>query len=132
MKKMYIELERIEKDCSCIGELWVDGVKRFYTLEPKNPIPKGEYNITLYDSPIHGYLVPLLNGVPGYAYIEIHIGNSIKDTQGCILIGMSKNTNIILESTKAFLIFMLKYPNINPCSSLFLNLFTAKLKYWDH
>lgn len=50
-------------------------------------IPAGTYLCTRYKSPKHGYDVWLLNGVPNRSMVEIHIGNTVHDTDGCILVG---------------------------------------------
>ena len=38
-----------------------------------------------------------IKDVPGFKYILIHIGNSAKDSQGCILVGNSPNNNAIAD-----------------------------------
>lgn len=51
-------------------------------------IPIGEYKVTPFLSPSKGHVF-LVHDVPGRSMIEIHKGNIIKDTQGCILVGLS-------------------------------------------
>jgi len=85
----------------------------YYTLEhsyifnagwvPK--IPPGTYTCVLYDSPKHGNVF-LLQNVPGSDFDEIHIGCYNKDSEGCILIGLAKGDDMILESGSAFTQFM--------------------------
>lgn len=53
-------------------------------------IPPGKYTVFLRYSPKHGYAVPGLKAVPGYNNIEIHPGNSVLDTEGCILVGATR------------------------------------------
>lgn len=60
-----------------------DGVK----VPGETCIPEGTYNFQLYYSPKHKCLVPLLENVPMFTMIEIHVGNTIADTAGCILVG---------------------------------------------
>lgn len=52
-------------------------------------IDKGEYSVKWYFSPKNMLFVPLLysDTLNQNRYIEIHVGNTTKDTQGCILIG---------------------------------------------
>jgi hypothetical protein len=50
------------------------------------------------------YDVPQLERVPGRGAIQIHIGNTLDHTEGCILVGLSrtKGGGFIENSTKAF------------------------------
>ena len=68
------------------------------TLEPwQYAIPAGCYRLRLTYSPTFQELLPLLDGVLGYARqphngirrtgIRIHAGNTIADSRGCILVG---------------------------------------------
>lgn len=52
-------------------------------------IDKGEYSVKWYFSPKNKLFVPLLysDTLNQNRYIEIHVGNTTKDTQGCILLG---------------------------------------------
>lgn len=52
-------------------------------------IDKGEYSVKWYYSPKNKLFVPLLysDKLSESRYIEIHVGNTTKDTQECILIG---------------------------------------------
>lgn len=61
-------------------------------------IPAGEYNVIPYKSKKHGDIF-LLENVPNRTFIEIHPGNTDKDTNGCILPGGMFGTNRILYST---------------------------------
>ena len=81
-------------------------------ISGKTAIPTGTYSVTLsIKSPrfstkkqyafCKGYLPRLLN-VPGYDGVLIHIGNSDKDTEGCILVGENKSVGKVLNSTATF------------------------------
>lgn len=72
-----------------------DGTTICVTLELPNKgnapdvscIPAGQYTAVRYLSPKRGYDVWLLQSVPGRTYVEMHIGDTTKDTDGCILLG---------------------------------------------
>ena len=89
----------------------LDEIKRL-KIAGKTAIPTGTYSVTLsIKSPrfstkkqyafCKGYLPRLLN-VPGYDGVLIHIGNSDKDTEGCILVGENKSVGKVLNSTSTF------------------------------
>lgn len=66
-------------------------LQKGYTLElgVGECIDKGEYSVKWYFSPKNKLFVPLLysDTLDLNRYIEIHVGNTTKDTQGCILVG---------------------------------------------
>ena len=97
---MYIRLIRNKPQGNAItGRLIVDdGQLTLDTLEPwQYAIPAGCYRLRLTYSPVFQEILPLLDGVLGYARlphngirrtgIRIHAGNTIADSQGCILVG---------------------------------------------
>lgn len=59
----------------------------------KTAIPFGIYKGFLRFSPSKNRVVPELKDVPNFKYIQIHSGNTAKDTQGCILIGYKTDNN---------------------------------------
>lgn len=97
---------------STTGRLSIDGIVRCYTLEPPMPfrapgaahhaIPDGEYVVVLYQSPHQRMTVPLLINVPGHSWIEIHPGNTPRETQGCILVGLKRITDAVFPSRAIF------------------------------
>ncbi len=100
-----------------LGLLYIDGHFKCYTLEPKNAIASGLYTLDFrlvspmaqhYTTKYGTHGMPWIRNVPGRKWIYIHIGNTAKDTKGCILIGKGrqvrenlgrKKTGIILSST---------------------------------
>lgn len=65
-------------------------------------IPEGRYLMRFTYSPKFGKMLFQLMDVPLFDGIRIHSGNSVKDTQGCILVG--NNTKVgRLENSRAVL-----------------------------
>lgn len=63
-------------------------------------IPTGEYHCEIVHSPKFGKVYEVKN-VPGRTHILIHIGNWVKDTNGCILVGLSRSETMIKNSADA-------------------------------
>ena len=109
---MLITIKRLYKtDNSTIGELLIDGVFECFTLEDKErdikikgetAIPKGTYKVIINESNRFKRLLPLLIDVPNFEGVRVHSGNSNHDTEGCILVGQTRNKNYIGQSRKAF------------------------------
>lgn len=129
---MKIEIIREDISSSCtFGKMYINGklqcntledVQRDFKIKGETAIPKGNYNITLrneggkneiykkkFGSQHKGMLY--LNNVANYEYVLIHIGNTKKDTEGCILVGLGRDigSNSITQSTDAY---KLIYPTI--------------------
>ena len=113
-----MKLELIRKDfteISTIGDLLIDGEFFCYTLEDavrdekiygKAAIPYGEYDVEITFSPRFQKYLPLIKDVPNYSGVRIHTGNTAQDTEGCILVGISKGYDFIGGSRKAFALLM--------------------------
>ena len=81
-------------------------------VKNETAIPVGKYRVTLgiksprlsknknYD--FCGGCVPRLINVPAFDGILIHIGNTAKDSAGCILVGENKEVGKVLNSTQTF------------------------------
>jgi hypothetical protein len=126
---MELTLNRKERtDTTTIGELTDTNGYHCYTLEPKDigltksmpeaevfskkitgktAIPTGRYRIYIGFSEHFQKNVPMLVAVPGFWGVEIHPGNTAKDTKGCILLGYEKEENEVLKSRSAFYDLML-------------------------
>ena len=109
---MKLTLERIKLgEDYTVGKLSVDDKFICYTLEDKErpvkikgetAIPKGTYRVIINESNRFKRLLPLLIDVPNFEGVRIHSGNSNHDTEGCILVGQTRNKNYIGQSRKAF------------------------------
>lgn len=84
------------------GILNIDGIQYCYTLErPEVQIPPGSYTIEITHSPRFNRPLPLLDSVPGRTDIRIHAGNWPRDTDGCILVGLQQDQDMIVRSRLA-------------------------------
>lgn len=93
-------------------------VNRAKKVKGATAIPTGRYQVTLkirsqrfsqkkqYEF-CDGYLPRLIN-VPAFDGILIHIGNTNKDTEGCILVGRNTKVGKVLESAATFRAFYAK------------------------
>lgn len=89
------------------GAIYIDGVMKGYTLEDPfrldkikgiTRIPAGVFKLALRTAgtlhtrykekyPFHKGML-YLKDIPNFDYVYIHIGNTAKDTSGCILVGL--------------------------------------------
>jgi hypothetical protein len=82
-----------------MGKLLVNGELFCDTLEnAKKIIPTGAYKIALVWSDKFRRVLPELANVPSRMAIRIHRGNSLKDTQGCILVGINDKAGWLRNS----------------------------------
>jgi len=97
---------------STMGELFLNNKFHSYTLELPDLnnkrsiscIPEGTYNCRLRlprESATRDYMHLLVKDVPDRDYILMHIGNSPKDTRGCILTGKTVKKNWLGQSSIA-------------------------------
>ena len=67
-------------------------------------IPEGRYAVVITWSPKFKMWLPVMLGGPDFNRlfkgIRIHMGNTVKDTQGCILVGRNQIVGRVLESRK--------------------------------
>jgi len=126
---MLMQLVRLDDNGnSTIGTLSINGAFKCFTLEDtynatkvcgSTRIPAGTYSINLrtvgsmvkkYNDKYDWHKGMLwLQGVPGFKYIYIHIGNTSIDTEGCILVGKGCDSTVnTISSSKAAYIELYK------------------------
>jgi len=106
-------------DKSCCGELNA-GIMHLFTLElpvkdglPGSAIPPGRYQIELAPSPKfqksadawvkqYASAMPHITGIKNRSLIMIHWGNGPHDTDGCVLVGLKHEPDMVIESRLAF------------------------------
>ncbi|MWN30999.1 MULTISPECIES: DUF5675 family protein [unclassified Gilliamella] len=84
---------------STLELLWKDNQRQI------SCIPVAIYQCDIVNSPKFGRVYQVKD-VPNRSHILIHAGNWTKDTQGCILVGMSNNDTQLFESKKALNLLM--------------------------
>lgn len=110
--KLTLCRERTENNRT-FGKLYVDNIYECETLEDavrftgekvfgKTAIPFGEYVVIINHSNRFNRLLPLLLAVPNFEGIRIHPGNTIEDTEGCILVGTARVADTVVNSRVAF------------------------------
>lgn len=78
----------------------------------KTAIPKGVYTVNMstvsprlknksWAKP-YGGIVPRLEAVPGFVGVLIHPGNTVADTEGCILVGRNTEVGKVTQSVKTY------------------------------
>ena len=93
----------VKGDKAILGKLYFNGGIVCYTLEnASKAIPTGVYLVQNSISPKFKRELPLIwnSGVPSSRGIRFHRGNTAKDSQGCILVGMGRDVKkyLITES----------------------------------
>lgn len=97
----------IKTDTAILGRLYHNGGFVCYTLEnAAKAIPTGLYILQNSKSPKFGRELPLVYNsttVKASRGIRIHRGNTYKDSEGCILVGMGRSAekSSVTESTPA-------------------------------
>ena len=104
-------------DKSTAGHLDLDGIFNAYTLEPPTradkpcAIPNGTYQVKLLWSDKFQMMTPHVLNVPGFTEIEWHPGNSPEDTDGCLLVGQTRELDWVGNSLVAFTKLLLLLPD---------------------
>ena len=110
-------------EVSTIGNLYLDGEWLCDTLE--NPyldnqrniscIPAGQYKVRIRyprESATRDYIHLLVKDVKDRDYILFHIGNSAKDTRGCVLVGIGTEQDFVKNSRLAMELLMKEIINL--------------------
>lgn len=93
------------------GAMRVNDKFECYTLEDQvretkiygeTAIPAGTYKVIISFSNHFKRDLPLLVGVPNYEGVRIHPGNTAADTEGCLLVGMTRGVGSVGSSRIAF------------------------------
>ena len=79
-----------------------DVVRSGPKIDGMTAIPAGRYEVVMSFSNRFKKIMPELLNVPGFAGVRIHKGNTAENTEGCILVGMQKNTDRIGNCTPAY------------------------------
>lgn len=120
----------VATDTTTIGDFLIDGVLFCHGLEPtdrgltsemtleeieaikihgETAVPAGRYRVVKFYSPKHQTMVPRIMDIPGFDFVEIHVGNTAKDTEGCLLLGYGMAVNEVLHSAAAINDFYPKF-----------------------
>ena len=104
-----------------IGKMFLDGNYLCDTLEDvvrpadakiagKTAIPAGTYKCKKTWSPRFKKVLPQILNVPNFTGVRIHTGNTAKDTEGCILVGLNKTKGAVIDSQVTFSFLMARLP----------------------
>lgn len=119
---------------STIGSLYVDGVFECYTLEDRvrpvkvkgfTAIFPGHHEVVITFSERFKKPLPLLLNVPQFDGVRIHPGNTAKDTEGCVLVGVGRQDNMITGSQVAFQRLFAKLLDAAPKEKIFIEIGAA-------
>tara|TARA_R110000803_G_scaffold64303_3_gene125255 strand:+ start:2421 stop:2960 length:540 start_codon:yes stop_codon:yes gene_type:complete len=108
---------------SILGKLYLNDEMFCDTLELPykdnkrsiSSIPVGEYNVRLRyprESATRDYIHLLVKDVKDRNYILFHIGNSAKDSRGCILVGQKRRQDFVSNSIIAMSLLMKEIVNL--------------------
>ena len=84
-----LEDENGVKICDTLEPPWRDYKGGELKVPRKSAVPEGTYPVVVTKSKKFGKYLPLLVGVPGFKGVRIHSGNTVNDTEGCILVGQN-------------------------------------------
>ena len=90
-----------DKDRGLLQSMSVDTIKAIKVYK-ETCIPYGKYKVILSMSKRFGKVMPELLNVKGFVGVRMHSGNTIYDTEGCILVGNKSSDGVITNSRKTF------------------------------
>lgn len=97
-----------DPDRDLVSTMSLTEIKRI-KIAGNTAIPAGRYRVVKYWSAERNCFLPLLIGVPGFDFVEIHIGNFPKDTRGCLLLGKGIGLNCVTESRAIMEVFYKRF-----------------------
>ncbi|MBQ2216294.1 MAG: hypothetical protein II416_08455 [Prevotella sp.] len=92
--------EKLTYLCDTLEPVWRDFAHGAYKLKNGCAIPEGRYPVVITYSPKFKQWLPLLLGVLNFFGVRMHAGNTVKDTQACILVGLNLKKGMVLNSRK--------------------------------
>ena len=88
--------------CDTLEPTWRDYAHGAYKVKGRSAIPEGRYAVVITYSPKFKQWLPILLGDAEFNRkwqgIRIHAGNTVKDTEGCILAGKNKLVGQLVDS----------------------------------
>ncbi|HTG26048.1 MAG TPA: DUF5675 family protein [Reyranella sp.] len=120
---MILALLRTDSSAVTFGRLTLPDGLSFHTLEPPwrdnlnnvSCIPAGTYTLKRRFSVKHRCILFEITAVPDREDVELHIGNFLKDTLGCVLLGLGRQSEMVTQSHEAFDRFMAAMDGIDEC-----------------
>jgi Family of unknown function (DUF5675) len=102
------------------GLMGLNGIYECNTLEPRRDqsqgkpfcVPEGTYAYRIGPSVRFDRNVVLIDGIPGFENVEIHMGNFPSDTHGCVLVGKTEAINFVGQSDVEFDTLLGKLPPV--------------------
>ena len=91
--------------CDTLEPTWRDYAHGQRKIPGRSAIPEGRYAVVISWSPKFKAWLPVQLGGPEFNMrwkgIRIHAGNTVRDTQGCILVGENKRVGELVDSRLA-------------------------------
>lgn len=141
---MELTLQRFQRtDNSTISKLFIENDFECYCIEDtdrgltqdmtpleisalkihgKTAIPYGRYQIGITFSNRFKKPLPLIMNVTGFEGIRIHPGNTAADTEGCLLPGITYDTDRVNSSREAFYELFEKLDKANKLEKIFITI----------
>lgn len=94
-----------DKDRGLFQTMAVDTIKTIKVYK-ETCIPYGKYRVVLSMSKRFGKVMPEVLNVKVFTGIRMHPGNTIYDTEGCILVGKKSSDGVVSNSRKTFNVLM--------------------------